>query len=99
MIPDLSIGKLPELLVEKAEGAAYPPNQSIDYQIFINYLRDESQICALSTTCRRGHAHRPFSIWLLGKNHFIRIAASVASHGRSGGSGKGGVPSALREAR
>ncbi|MGP1446351.1 MAG: hypothetical protein ACTTKO_02310 [Candidatus Limimorpha sp.] len=30
-------------------------------------------------------------IWQLGKNRFIRIAASVASHGRGGGSGKGGV--------
>ena len=35
MIPDLSIGKLLELLVEKAEGAAYPPPINL---LIIRYL-------------------------------------------------------------
>lgn len=39
------------------------------------------------------------SLWQLGKNRFIRVAASAAPHGWGGGSGKGGASSALREAR
>lgn len=39
------------------------------------------------------------SLWQLGKNRFIRVAASAAPHGWGGGSGKGGALSDLREAR
>jgi hypothetical protein len=44
-----------------------------------------------------GGLYKPRGIWWLGRNRFIRITASVASHGRGGGSIKDGASSALRE--
>ena len=60
---------------------------------------NEVKAYALPFAGRGCHGGKQPFIWVLGKNRFIRVAASVALHWRGGGSGKGGVSSALREAR
>ncbi len=54
MIPDLSIGKLLELLAEKAERCGVPPPLSYTNLLIIENLAlvlwNENKICALSST-------------------------------------------------
>lgn len=46
-----------------------------------------------------GALYKPRGIWWLGRNRFIRFMASVVFKAISGSFGKGGVSSALQEAR
>ncbi|WP_373730847.1 hypothetical protein [Bacteroides heparinolyticus] len=105
MMPDLSITRIAVSLIEAARRQGLLSLSSIVPPVLLTtnhsttISSDEGNARALPCAGRGCHGRKQPFIWLLGKNRFIRVAASVASHGRGGGSGKGGVSSDLREAR
>ena len=78
---------------------APPPIDTLIIKCLQTTSSNEVKTYALPFAGRGCHGGKQPFIWVLGKNRFIRVAASAASHWRGSGSGKGGVPSALREAR
>ena len=63
----------------------------------LRYLLLDKGVCTRDYS--DGALYKPRGIWWLGRNKFIRFTASAAFSVSSGGSGKGGASSDLREVR
>ncbi len=71
--------------------------------IFLMIVKELRYLLLDKGVCTRDYSDgvlcKPRGIWWLGRNRFIRFMASVVFKAISGSFGKGGVSSALQEAR